>query len=227
MGSNVLKYTRDTSLWLLLNTTSLAPVGHKVQLKKSCGRAYHTRPSPCRSKSVLTLKDSTGDHVYHTWYNMLLWYCKTIWYHIWYHSLNYDIRYDIIVKLWYHRNLPIPCAIFLWFWLWYHSKNIHFWPWYQVLLILLVISRYFSYEIAYDISYLWYWRCLISYFSWYRSLYHGTWAWYLSLYHGTWATWWRWLGAPRASRSSSSCLAVANVLGTGVELNGDGLDPIT
>ena len=33
------------------------------------------------------------------------------------------------------------------------------------------------------------------------------------------------MGAPRASRSSSSGLAVANVLGTGVELNGDGRDP--
>ena len=33
------------------------------------------------------------------------------------------------------------------------------------------------------------------------------------------------MGAPRASSSSSSGLAVANVLGTGVELNGDGLDP--
>jgi hypothetical protein len=35
MGSNVLKYTRDTSLWAALNPGPLAPVGHKVQLKKS------------------------------------------------------------------------------------------------------------------------------------------------------------------------------------------------
>ena len=34
MGSNVLKYTRDTSLWEALYRDSLAPVGHKVQLKK-------------------------------------------------------------------------------------------------------------------------------------------------------------------------------------------------
>ena len=31
--------------------------------------------------------------------------------------------------------------------------------------------------------------------------------------------------APRATRSASSGLAIANVLGTGVELHGDGLDP--
>jgi len=33
------------------------------------------------------------------------------------------------------------------------------------------------------------------------------------------------LGAPASSRSTSSGLAIANVLGTGVELNGDSLDP--
>ena len=33
------------------------------------------------------------------------------------------------------------------------------------------------------------------------------------------------MGAPRASRSACSSLATANVLGTGVELNHDGLDP--
>ena len=59
MGSNVLKYTRDTSLWEALYPGSLAPVGYKVQLKKSCWRAYHTRPSPFMLKSVLMLKDST------------------------------------------------------------------------------------------------------------------------------------------------------------------------
>ncbi len=33
------------------------------------------------------------------------------------------------------------------------------------------------------------------------------------------------MGAPRARSSASSCLAAANELGTGVQLNGDGLDP--
>jgi hypothetical protein len=33
------------------------------------------------------------------------------------------------------------------------------------------------------------------------------------------------LGAPASSRSASSGLAIANVLGTGVQLNGDSLDP--
>jgi hypothetical protein len=38
----------------------LAPVGHKVQLKKSLGSTYYTRQFPCKSKLVLTLDDSTG-----------------------------------------------------------------------------------------------------------------------------------------------------------------------
>jgi hypothetical protein len=33
------------------------------------------------------------------------------------------------------------------------------------------------------------------------------------------------VGGPQASRSSSTGLAIANVLRTGVQLNGDGLDP--
>ncbi len=49
MGSNMLKYTRDTSLWEPLCSVPLAPVGHKVQLKKSCGHSYHTRQPPCKS----------------------------------------------------------------------------------------------------------------------------------------------------------------------------------
>jgi len=38
---------------------------------------------------------------------------------------------------------------------------------------------------------------------------------------------WRWLGATRASRSSSTGFAIANTLQTSVELNGDRLDPST
>ncbi len=33
------------------------------------------------------------------------------------------------------------------------------------------------------------------------------------------------MGAPKARSSASSCLAAANEVGTGVQLNGDGLDP--
>ncbi len=43
----------------------------------------------------------------------------------------------------------------------------------------------------------------------------------------TWATIWHWLGTPRPSRSSSTGFAIANVLRTSVELNGDSLDPST
>jgi hypothetical protein len=40
------------------------------------------------------------------------------------------------------------------------------------------------------------------------------------LYHGTCAVGWRWLGAPLAGtrRSTSSYLAIANMLGTGVQM---------
>ncbi len=43
----------------------------------------------------------------------------------------------------------------------------------------------------------------------------------------TWATRWCWLGAPRASRSSSACFDIANILRTSVELNGVRLDAST
>ncbi len=46
MGSNMLKYTRDTSVWDVLYPGPLAPMGHKVMLKKSWDSwecAYHTR----------------------------------------------------------------------------------------------------------------------------------------------------------------------------------------
>jgi hypothetical protein len=58
MGSNVLKYMRDT-MWDALYPGPLAPVGHKVQLKTTKGHTYHTRQSPCKSKSVVTLNEST------------------------------------------------------------------------------------------------------------------------------------------------------------------------
>ncbi len=42
---------QDTSLWVLLSP--LAPFGHKVQLKKSWGRTYHTRQSPCSQYDII------------------------------------------------------------------------------------------------------------------------------------------------------------------------------
>ena len=46
MGSNVLKYTRDTSLCFAEYSGPWQPLVQRVQLKKSCGRAYHTSPFP-------------------------------------------------------------------------------------------------------------------------------------------------------------------------------------
>ena len=60
-------------------------------------------------------------------------------------------------------------------------------------MILPMTSWCNSYVLATDIINLWYWGRLISFFLW-----------YLSIYHGTWATVRLGLGAPLASRSTSS-----------------------
>jgi hypothetical protein len=60
-------------------------------------------------------------------------------------------------------------------------------------MILPMTSWYNSYVLATDIINLWYWGRLISFFLW-----------YLSIYHGTWAMVRLGLGAPLASRSTSS-----------------------
>ena len=58
MGSKVLKNTIENSL--CLRVFSIAPVGHSVHLKKSCGLAYQTSPAPVISKSRVTLNSSKG-----------------------------------------------------------------------------------------------------------------------------------------------------------------------
>jgi hypothetical protein len=112
MGSNVLKKTRESSVCLALHSS--CPTGATVQLKKSCGRAYHRRPSPLRSMSVLTLNWSAvlGPYgygatrqtqscglwemiryldIYHSIYHDI--YHDT--YHVIYHDIYYGIYYGI------------------------------------------------------------------------------------------------------------------------------------
>jgi hypothetical protein len=61
MGSKVLKKTNGNSLYKLYVLESfIAPVGHHVHLKKSCGLAYQTSPAPVISKSRVTLNSSNG-----------------------------------------------------------------------------------------------------------------------------------------------------------------------
>ena len=84
-----------------------------------------------------------------------------------------------------------------WYYSWYHGR-------------FRTITPMIS--VTYDITALWY-------HNFHDILAHTAW------YHGTCATGWRWLGAPRASRSAFPGLAIANVLETGVQLNGDRLDP--
>ena len=133
----------------------------------------------------------------------------------------YDIMSDIIVFLWYH--------------IWYH-KVIDFSAFLALFFCDIAYDIiYISYKMCYDIGMLWYW-------SWFWSWYDMIWppdigmlvyhshvisriSWYVRLYHGTCAAGWRWLGPPGARCSTSSGLAIAYVLRTGVQLNGDGLDP--
>ncbi len=58
IGSNVLKNTRETSLWEDL--FSIWPVGHRLHEKNSCGRANQTSSPPVMSKSVNGSKSSNG-----------------------------------------------------------------------------------------------------------------------------------------------------------------------
>jgi hypothetical protein len=120
-----------------------------------------------------------------------------------------------------------------------------FFPWYCMIsyniISILAFLALFSWHIIYDIIYILYEICCDIRITWYWAWFWpwfgplisvlrdiiAIWChiWYYSLYHGTCAAGWRGLGAPCARCSTSSCLAVANVLGTCVQLNGDGLDP--
>ncbi len=79
----------------------------------------------------------------------------------------------------------------------------------------------FGYDIPFDINNFLYHSPLISEFSDIMPEF----ACFRSCYHGTCTTGWRCLRPPRACCSTSSCLPIADVLGTGVQLNGDCLDP--
>ena len=153
---------------------------------------------------------------YHVWYHIypflaLLWYCQKdmISYMISY--CNYDIIYDIISFFQYHSHLPVSCAIIMPYQIRYHIHITQNLLWYQNYMILSMILTMIWPS---DISITWYHSHMMPHIWW-----------YYSLYHVTCAAGWRGLGAPCARCSTSSCLAIANVLGTCVQLNGDGLDP--
>jgi hypothetical protein len=118
------------------------------------------------------------------------------------------ILYDIIQ---YHINFSLSCAIFMAYHIRYHIHFVWNLLWYQNYMILSMILTMIWPP---DISITWYHSHMMPHIWW-----------YYSLYHGTCAAGWRGLGAPCARCSTSSCLAIANVLGTCVQLNGDGLDP--
>ncbi len=104
MDTNVLKYTRDTPLWesLYPHAGPVAPVGHKVQLKKSWGSAYHTRQSPASkisfdcewfSRSLIFVGVGRQQH----------------------HTVLHTTRYHILYHIWYHiiwNTRPVPDSSF-------------------------------------------------------------------------------------------------------------------
>ncbi len=88
IGSKVLKKTN----YLYVPESPIAPVGHSVHLKKSCGLAYQTSPAPVISKSWATLNSSNGSllngngatkHTQSCIQNNIM-------------NIGYDIGYDII-----------------------------------------------------------------------------------------------------------------------------------
>jgi hypothetical protein len=133
---------------------------------------------------------------------------EKLWYHIWYHSSCSDITYDItksIIK-------SLSCAIFMVFCIWYHIHFLWFCPWCHY-----YVKSYLKLPMIYAIDII-------------ITCYHGHTIshilWYLSPYHGTCAAGWRWLGAPGARCSTGSSHAIANMLGTCVQLNSDCLDAV-
>ena len=133
---------------------------------------------------------------------------QKLWYCIWYHSFWCDIMYDItktIIK-------SLSCAIFIEYCLWYHIHILWICPWYQYYAISYLLLRMIY---AIDIIITWIHSHTISHILW-----------YLSPYHGTCAAGWRWLGAPGARCSAGSSHAIANMLGTCVQLNCDYLDAV-
>ncbi len=177
--------------------------------------------------------------LYHVW--------NHVWYHVLYQYKNHDISYDIMTYSflewpWYHQNTwyctwdhnwflissmisqktimkTISCAITLWFCLRQHSRNHEIIFCYQEFLEINCTSHmlclWYGMISAHDNKNFWYQSPMISpflRFLWFHFTCAG-------------AASWCGLGAPRARSSASSGLTAANELGTGVWLNGNGLDP--
>jgi hypothetical protein len=127
--------------------------------------------------------------------------------------ISYMIKYyfyDIISQFrWFSR---LSCSIFLRYCLRYHIHIIQNLLWSQNYMLLnMILPMIWPSDI-----------CI----TWYHSHTISQILWCYNLYHGTCAAGWRGLEAPGARRSTSSVLAIiANVLGTCVQLNGDGFDP--
>jgi hypothetical protein len=98
------------------------------------------------------------------------------------------------------------------FCIWYHIHFLWFCPWCHY-----YVKSYLKLPMIYAIDII-------------ITCYHGHTIshilWYLSPYHGTCAAGWRWLGAPGARCSTGSSHAIANMLGTCVQLNSDCLDAV-
>jgi hypothetical protein len=85
IGSNMLKYTRDTFLWFAEYSGPWQQLLQRVQLKKRCGSAYHTRPCP----SVMTACIGFCALCLHRIFDVI--------YDIIYYDIICDITYDITV----------------------------------------------------------------------------------------------------------------------------------
>ena len=98
----------------------------------------------------------------------------------------------------YHGRYHI---LFLWICPWYHYYGISYLLLRMIYANDIIITGYHSHTISHIL-------------------------WYHSLCHGTCAAGWRWLGAPGARCSAGSSHAIANMLGTCVQLNCDYLDAV-
>jgi hypothetical protein len=110
IGSNVLKNTRETSLWEYLSSDW--PVGHRLHERKNCGRANQTSSPPVMSKSVNGSKSSKG--------SIRKGYCATR-HKVSCHSSSqkrwstqnivYDIVYNIIYDVVYDVAYDMLCGM--------------------------------------------------------------------------------------------------------------------
>ncbi len=183
---------------------------------------------------------------YHIWYHIFYDIIHDII--CFYTNIIYNIINDIIQKP-YHIDpfLALLWSKKIWYHIWYHTSMVISYMISYFFFNIIVIYPFLalsSCHIKYDIIYISYRICSDIRITWYSTWFRLWWPsdisiphshaisqilWCYSLYHGTCAAGWHGLGAPGAkhSTSESSGLTIANlnVLGTGVELNGDGLDP--